>query len=136
VKLALFRVGAAGGGACIILSLVGLLGRLIGMLSGLLDPPEPEAASGGLAIDELLFCGGFCCVCAGFAVCANAVTAPFMPRPVASATPAVNTPICFAAYPSSLAISPHGSAPPRWWNHLRDAFRVPRRAPAYAPETC
>jgi uncharacterized membrane protein (DUF4010 family) len=54
--------------------LVGLRGRLIGMLSGLLEPPEPEAASGGFIIGALLSCG------TGFAVCANAAA------PLAAAT--------------------------------------------------
>jgi hypothetical protein len=61
-----FAFAPLAGGSCIILSLVGLRGRLIGMLSGLLEPPEPEADSGGFTIDALLSCG------AVFAVCASA----------------------------------------------------------------
>jgi len=79
--------------------LVGVLGRLIGMLSGLLEPLGtlgPEADSGGLAIDWVSSCGaGFCvvcpdgCACPGFAVCANVAVA--LAPAIASATPAVST---------------------------------------------
>jgi hypothetical protein len=67
-----FALAALAGGSCIILSLVGLSGRLIGILSGLLEPPEPEAASGGFTIDAPPFCGAACVFCAGLDACPNA----------------------------------------------------------------
>src|SRR5579871_5357889 len=45
-------------------SLVGLAGRLIGMLSGLLAPPALDAASGDLAIGAWLSGGALGAVCA------------------------------------------------------------------------
>jgi hypothetical protein len=52
------------GGSCDMRSLVGFAGRLIGMLSGLLEPPAPDAASGGLAIGAWLSGGALDAVCA------------------------------------------------------------------------
>ncbi|VVD28304.1 protein of unknown function [Paraburkholderia dioscoreae] len=129
--------------------MVGLRGRLIGMLSGLLDPLEPDADSGGLTIDELspgavvcaVFCVGCsaCCACPGFAVCAN-VAVPLVPA-IASAALAVSTVHLLRSIAVLL-----GDAACRFRRRHADGMTpatqpacldAPARTwPAYAPETC
>ncbi|MGF6856009.1 hypothetical protein OKW29_004920 [Paraburkholderia sp. CI3] len=59
-----FAFAPLAGGSCDMWSLVGFAGRLIGMLSGLLELPAPDAASGGLAIGAWLSGGALGAVCA------------------------------------------------------------------------
>jgi hypothetical protein len=93
-----FAFAPLAGGSCDIGSWVGLRGRLIGILSGLLDPPEPEAASGGLAIGAWLSRG------TPGAVCANAL-APLASSAASAMLAAVDVGrvLCFMLF--SLAMS-------------------------------